>query len=87
MSYLCLVSIIVFFSICKITKYLNCFVIFNSTHYVFQNNLTKMMTNIGKEMGGLYHLEGVGELQSKSNRVFQVAREIFDREKNLLWYC
>ena len=73
--------------ISKITKHLNCFVTFNSTHYVFQDNLTKMTVGIGKERGGLYYLEGVRELQFESDRVFQVAREMYDREKILLWHC
>ena len=40
-----------------------------------------MTIGIGKEMGDLYYLEGVRQLQFESNRVFQVVREAFDREK------
>lgn len=48
---------------------------------MFQDNLTKMTIGIGKEMGDLYYLKGVRQLQFESNRVFQVVREAFDREK------
>ena len=40
-------------SISKITKNLNCSVTFHSTHYVFQDNLTKMTIGLGKERGSL----------------------------------
>ena len=40
-----------------------------------------MRIDIGKKRGGLYYLERVRELQSKSDRIFQVARETSDREK------
>ena len=78
-----LVSLIIFF---KITKHLNYHVTFNSINCVFQDNLTKMTTSIGKERGGLYYLEGVRELQFEFDHIFQVAKETFDREKILLWY-
>ena len=46
-----------------------------------------MMIDIGKERNGLYYFEGVKELKSKSNRIFQVAKKMFDKEKILLWHC
>ena len=60
MSFVLLVSSLSnsLFSISKITKHLSCFVTFHSTHCVFQDNLTKMMIDIGKGRGGLYYLEG-----------------------------
>ena len=73
-----------FLSISKITKNLNCSVTFNSTHCVFQDNLTKTTIDIGEERGGFYYLKGARELQSESDHVFQVARETCDREKILL---
>lgn len=51
-----------------IAKHLNYFVIFYSTHYVFQDNLTKRLISIGKERGGLYYLE---EARSSSANVFK----------------
>ena len=74
-------------SISKITKHLSCFVTFHSTHCVFRDSFMKMTIGIGKETGGLYYLEGVIELQSEFDHIFQVARETFDREKILLWHC
>ena len=72
-------------SISKITKHLNCSVTFYSTYCVFQDNLTKITIGIAKKRRGLYHFEGARELQSKSNYVFQVARETSNRKKILLW--
>ena len=37
----------------KITKNMNCFVTFHSTHCVFQNNLTKTTISISKERRSL----------------------------------
>jgi hypothetical protein len=51
-----------------IAKHLNYFVIFYSTHYVFQDNLTKRLISIGKERGGLYYLE---EARASSANVFK----------------
>ena len=56
-------------SISKITKNLNCFVTFHSTHCVFQDNLMKTTIDIGKKRWGLYYLEGTRELQPKSDRI------------------
>ncbi|RVW88049.1 hypothetical protein CK203_044448 [Vitis vinifera] len=39
-------------SVSKITKHLNCFVTFNSTHHVFHDNLMKMTIDIDKEREG-----------------------------------
>ena len=72
-------------SICKITKNLNCYVTFHSTHCVFQNNLAKTTIGIGKKRGGLYYLEQTRVLQPKFDRILQVIRETFDREKIMLW--
>ena len=73
-------------SISKITKNMNCFVTFHSTHSMFQDNLMKTTTSFGKERGGLYYLEGTRELQPKSYHTLQVTRETFDIEKILLWH-
>ena len=54
---------------------------------MFQNNLTKTTIGIGKKRGGLYYLEGTREVQPKSDRILQVTREMFKREKILLWHC
>lgn len=50
-----------------IAKHLNYFVIFYSTHYVFQDNLTKRLISIVKERG-LYYLE---EARASSANVFK----------------
>ena len=52
--YLHLTSLIISFQLSGLTKNLNCFVTFHSTHYVFQDNLTKTTIGIGKTRGGLY---------------------------------
>lgn len=75
------------FSISKITKTLNCSVIFHSTNFVFQDNLTKKTIGIGKERGGLYYFKGERELHPKSNHVFQITMETSNIEKLLLWHC
>ena len=46
------------FSISKITKHIKYSITFYLTHYVFQDNLMKMMIGIGKGRGGLHYLEG-----------------------------
>ena len=74
-------------SVSKITKHLNCFVTFNSTHHVFHDNLMKMTIDIDKEREGFYSLERARKLQFEFDLVFQVARKRSDRENIILWHC
>lgn len=73
--------------ISKIKKHLNYSVTIHSTHYVFQDNFTKMTIGIGKERGGLYYLEGTKALQSKSDHAFRLTRETSNKENIHLWQC
>ncbi|BFG28235.1 hypothetical protein CerSpe_145090 [Prunus speciosa] len=74
-------------SISQITNMLNCSVIFFSTHCIFQDLLTKKTIGIGKERGGLYYLETLGQSQIQSGRGFQAAKDnVLDQEKILLWH-
>ena len=84
LSYLPLISLIVLFLLARLP---NILIVLSPSILliVFQDNLTKMTIGIGKEMGDLYYLKGVRQLQFESNRVFQVAREAFDREKIIFY--
>ena len=73
-------------SISKITKDLNCSVIFHSSHCIFQDNLTKMTIGIGRERNGLYYLEDHQNITAPAHG-FQTKRETFNREKIFLWHC
>ena len=72
-------------SISKITKHLNCSVIFHSTHCVFQDNLTKMTIGIGKERDGLYYWEDNRGI-TISTRGFQTKSGTSDIERIILWH-
>lgn len=50
-------------SISRITKHLDCSVIFSPSRCVFQDNRTKKTIGTGRERGGLYFFPGAGELQ------------------------
>lgn len=74
-------------SISKITKHLDCSVIFSPTHCVFQDNRTKMTIGTGRERGGLYFLEGTKCLQTEDSHGLQVVSKSSPRDRILLWHC
>ena len=73
-------------SISKITRDLDCHVIFFTTYSVFQDNVTKMTIGIGKERDGLYYFEDQRGIPAPTCG-FQTKSVTSNTEKIILWHC